>query len=168
MTFNSNNFVSKGDEVWRCIYCGEKFTSSVALKIHFSQHNEKFDFSTDQCCCSCGKYFSEFHYFENHLLQTGHMNDSTCTILPPDKIGTSKNVTTQEFFTPRLSPVTTLEPRIFQNQIQSLGNVSNNNININNHNQNLNVFPFEGLLFIYGMVVTTISTGKNVFLYTTQ
>ena len=67
-------------ENWRCIYCGEKFTSQIALKIHFNQHRDKVEYSTNECCCSCGKYFSEFHYFENHLLQTGHMNDSTFTI----------------------------------------------------------------------------------------
>ena len=53
-------------------------TKSLNQKIHFSKHSErdKLEYNNDQLFCVCGKYFSEFHYFENHLLQTGHKNDT--------------------------------------------------------------------------------------------
>ena len=73
----NNHIMQTSNELWRCVYCGVLFQSKIKLKSHFSEHNsEKLDFYADKCSCSCGKYFSKFHYFENHLLQSGHMNNS--------------------------------------------------------------------------------------------
>ena len=162
---NSSTNFRNGNENWRCIYCGVTFHSKVALKIHFSEHNEKVDFSTDKCCCSCGKYFSEFHYFENHLLQTGHMNDSTCTILPPDSIAKS-TVRTPENLSPRLSPVT-LQPRVLQNEMRFLEDTHDyTNNSFIKSTYDLNLTTIEGFLFIYG-TVTNFSTGKLYFIIQT-
>ena len=82
-SYNAND--SNDYHLWYCVYCGENFESKAILKLHFSKHrlHDKVNrVSTMGKSCPCGKHFSEFHYFENHLLQTGHMNDSHL-IKPP-------------------------------------------------------------------------------------
>ena len=87
------NYQQNQDKLWICIYCGNQFESKFDLKIHFTLHNDEQDlmkFSTKKIC-SCGKYFSEYHYFENHLLQTGHMMSPNFQSNPDNHCDNSSN-----------------------------------------------------------------------------
>ena len=76
---NCLNKLQSNKLLWRCVYCDDDFSSMVALKMHFIQHKDKRNYNNGTLRCPCGKYFSELHYFENHLLQTGHRNDMPAT-----------------------------------------------------------------------------------------
>ena len=111
---------------WRCVYCGEDLESKIALKIHFNGHKDKIDYNINKIC-SCGKYFSEFHYFENHLLQTGHMN-ATIT-------------------TKYLNLITPQSQSAFNTVLST----DNNNSNNNSYQRSQNDYK---ALYVYGMVGT--------------
>ena len=98
---DSDDFMSVGHSnnmpvrplLWNCVYCDENFESKTLLKIHFSKHRLLDKVNATNAtgkCCPCRKQFSEFHYFENHLLQTGHMNNSYSKVTPSIFLTTRK------------------------------------------------------------------------------
>lgn len=144
----NNQIMQTSNEVWRCVYCCLLFQSKIKLKTHFSEHNsEKLDCYADKCCCSCGKYFSKFHYFENHLLQSGHMNNSKVVIF-----GSSFSPQNQKLFSSQSTDENF--PKYNTNHI-------NNNIDTSFtnsfHSSNISTVKDFGVVYLKGNIIDSFT-----------